>query len=99
MQVKIILTDWSFVFERPTLGDHTKAHISGLRSENTPIKLRKTYLVTWKMDERPTIARNGKAYVSENLQITKLLFLESIELSMSLYYIKTTEYSVMSGFY
>ena len=37
---------WSFVFERPILGYHTKAHISGLHSENTPIKPRKTYLVT-----------------------------------------------------
>ena len=51
--------------ERPILGDHAKAHIFGLHSENTPIKPRR---ITWKAyekhmksatfhDERP-LARN-----------------------------------------
>ena len=31
-------------FERPILGDHAKAHIFGLRSENIPIKPRRSHM-------------------------------------------------------
>ena len=41
--------------ERPILGDHAKAHIFGLRSENTPIKPRRS---TWKAHEKRRFSKD-----------------------------------------
>ena len=57
--------------ERPILGDHAKAHIFGLRSENTPIKPRRS---TWKAHEKRRFSKDHLQGIVTPMFINILFF-------------------------